>query len=208
MTTPKDQTTIGGSTAPRRATRVWAGLTALLALFALWACYPYPHRQSPYPPPGARVTPLPAPSTQVYFYPKMGQSNDQQSRDHYECYNWAITQTGFDPGQSAIPREERVRIVPMPPPGHDTATLAIAGAVLGALIGGRRHAVGGAIIGGTTGAIAGAASDSARAEAAQRQQEAYATQADRARMAQLEAQSATFRRAMSACLEGRGYTVR
>ena len=74
--------------------------------------------------------------TQVYFYPKAGQTNEQQSRDQYDCYNWAIKQTGFDPGQSAIPKDDRVRVVPMPPPGHDTATLAIAGAVLGALIGG------------------------------------------------------------------------
>jgi hypothetical protein len=94
----------------------------------------------------------------------------------------------------------------MPPPGHDTATLAIAGAVLGALIGGPRHAVGGALIGASGGAIAGAASDSARMEAARQQEEAYASR-DRAREAQLETKAFGFRRAMSACLEGRGYSV-
>ena len=53
---------------------------------------------------GPKCSPSPrAPITQVYFYPKAGQSTEQQSRDHYECYNWAMQQTGFDPSQSSIP---------------------------------------------------------------------------------------------------------
>ena len=138
----------------------WPAL--ILGVLALAACYPVPYRTvEPSEPTVIRETPI-APLTQLYFYPKEDQSTEQQSRDHYECYNWAVKQTGFDPGQSEIPNNQRVRIVPMPPPGHDTATLAIAGAVLGALIGGPRHAVEGALIGGSSGAIAGAASDSAR----------------------------------------------
>jgi outer membrane lipoprotein SlyB len=147
------------------------------------------------------------PSTQVYFYPKAGQTDGQQSRDHYECYNWAVKQTGFDPGQSSIPTDQRVRVVPMPPPGHDTATLAIAGAVLGALIGGPRYAGQGALIGAAGGAITGAASDAARQESA-RQMEALYDEQDRRRNAQLAEKVLLFRRAMSACLEGSGYSVR
>jgi len=147
------------------------------------------------------------PLTQVYFYPKEGQTAEQQSRDHYECYTWAVKQTGFDPGQSAIPTDQRVRVVPMPPPGHDTATLAVAGAVLGALIGGPRHALGGALIGASGGIIAGAASDSARQESARQREEAYAAQ-DLARNTELAEKAFAFRQAMSACLEGRGYSVR
>jgi hypothetical protein len=156
--------------------------------------------------PGETAAAPKVPPTQVYFYPKAGQTTEQQSRDHYDCYNWAVQQTGFDPGQSAIPTDQRVRVVPMPPPGHDTATLAVAGAVLGALIGGPRHAVGGALIGASGGAIAGAASDSARVESARQQEEVYAAQ-DRARDARLDEKAFGFRRAMSACLEGRGYSV-
>ncbi|MBN2439450.1 MAG: glycine zipper family protein, partial [Deltaproteobacteria bacterium] len=59
----------------------------------------------------------------------------------------------------------------------------------------------------TGGMIAGAASDSARAEIARQQEEAYAAQ-NRAGNARLAEKAADFRRAMSACLEGRGYTVR
>jgi outer membrane lipoprotein SlyB len=184
---------------------VW--LILLLAVFVLVACYPAPYRTvSSYQPEVASESPR-VPLTQLYFYPKEGQTNEQQSRDHYECYNWAVKQTGFDPGQSEIPTNQRVRVVPMPPPGHDTATLAIAGAVLGALIGGPRHAVGGALIGASSGAIAGAASDAARMESARQQEEAYAAR-NEARDTQLAAKAHGFRRAMSACMEGRGYSVR
>ena len=187
--------------------RTCAWLLLIFSVLALVACYPAPYRTgSSYEPKEARESPM-VPLTQLYFYPKEGQTNEQQSRDHYECYNWAVKQTGFDPGQSEIPTNQRVRVVPMPPPGHDTATLAIAGAVLGALIGGPRHAVGGALIGASSGAIAGAASDSARLESARQQEEAYAAR-DEARDTQLEAKARGFRRAMSACMEGRGYSVR
>jgi hypothetical protein len=156
--------------------------------------------------PGDTGGSLRAPITQVYFYPKAGQTTEQQSRDHYECYNWAMKQTGFDPSQSSIPPEQRVRVVPMPPPGHDTAVLAITGAVLGALIAGPRHAAGGALIGAAGGAIAGAASDSSRQQTARQLEEAYSNR-DRALDDQYEGRALTFRRAMSACLEGRGYSV-
>jgi hypothetical protein len=188
----------------KSGTLVWFPL--FLAVLVLSACYPAPYRPVPRPMPRESAVSQQVPSTQVYFYPKAGQSTEQQSRDHYDCYNWAVQQTGFDPGQSAIPTDQRVRVVPMPPPGHDTATLAIAGAVLGALIGGPRHAVGGALIGASGGAIAGAASDSARMESARQQEEAYAAR-DRVRDARLDEKASVFRRAMSACLEGRGYSV-
>jgi hypothetical protein len=199
--------TAGKKTAAHGAGKAPVWILLLSTVFALSACYPAPYQVSPTPVPAAASAPKP-PATQVYFYPKAGQSTEQQSRDHFECYNWAIKQTGFDPGQSAIPENNRVRVVPMPPPGYDTATLAIAGAVLGALIGGHHHAAQGALVGAAGGAIAGAASDTARMESARQQEEAYAAAQDRSRDAQLEAKAFGFRRAMSACLEGRGYTVR
>lgn len=176
----------------------------VIAAFSLSSCYYVPYQEGTRT---ATAVEAPPPLTQLYFYPKMGQTQEQQSRDHYECYNWAVKQTGFDPGQSAIPKEERVRVVPMPPPGHDTATLAIAGAVLGALIGGPRHAGPGALIGATGGAILGAASDASRTETARQLEDSYARQ-DQARDAQLARKALDFRRAMSACMEGRGYSVR
>lgn len=186
-------------------TYVW--LLLFLALLLLSACYNRPYRTVSRSESEVTYDKPRVPMTQVYFYPKEGQTAEQQSRDHYDCYNWAVKQTGFDPGQSAIPDDQRIRVVPMPPPGHDTATMAIAGAVIGALIGGPRHALGGAVIGASGGAMMGAASDVARQESARRQEEAYAAR-DRERETQLNEKALGFRRAMSACLEGRGYSVR
>jgi hypothetical protein len=198
--------TAGEDRRERRMSGALVWISLFLAVLFVSACYPAPYRPIPRSMPGETAAPPQAPPTQVYFYPKAGQTTEQQSRDHYDCYNWAVQQTGFDPGRSAIPTDQRVRVVPMPPPGHDTATLAVAGAVLGALIGGPRHALGGALIGASGGAIAGAASDSARMESARQQEEAYAAQ-DRARGTRVDEKAFGFRRAMSACLEGRGYSV-
>ncbi len=144
---------------------------------------------------------------QIYFYAKEGQSTEQQSRDHYECYNWAVEQTNFDPSQSPLPTEERIKVVPVPPPGHDTLKMSIVGAVMGALIAGPRHAANGAIIGATGGALAGAASDASRMEYARQQEDAYAAR-NRTANSQAKRKAYEFQRAMSACLEGRGYSVR
>jgi outer membrane lipoprotein SlyB len=181
-----------------------AGLRLLLffLILALASCYPAYNRDVSVARPSPR-----APMTQVYFYPVKGQTSEQQSRDHYECYNWAIQQTGFDPSQSSIPPERRVKVVPMPPPGHDTAVLAIAGAVLGALIAGPRHAGAGALIGAGSGAVVGATSDASRQQYAEQMDEAY-NRHDQALDVRYEQQANDFRRAMGACLEGRGYRVK
>jgi hypothetical protein len=33
----------------------------------------------------------------VYVYPRNGQSEEQTSQDRFECHQWAVSQTGFDP---------------------------------------------------------------------------------------------------------------
>lgn len=35
--------------------------------------------------------------TDLMAYPKSGQSAEQQSKDKFECHQWAVGQTGFDP---------------------------------------------------------------------------------------------------------------
>jgi len=176
----------------------------LSVILLLSSCYYYPHEQVvTQPAQDENITAI----TQIYFYPNKGQSTEQQSRDHYACYNWAVDQTGFDPSVSSIVPEQRVRVVPMPPPGQDTIIMSIAGAVLGALIGGPHHAAQGALIGAAGGAMAGAASDISRQESARQLEEAYAN-SNQARDVHKEKKALEFRRAMSACLEGRGYTVR
>jgi hypothetical protein len=35
--------------------------------------------------------------TDLMAYPKNGQSAEQQAKDKFECHQWAVSQTGFDP---------------------------------------------------------------------------------------------------------------
>ena len=156
----------------------------------------------PVPPP-----PPPAPNTQVYAYPQQGQTPEQTDRDRYDCHEWAVKQTGFDPSAPGTPPHDRVVVASGPPPGTNTAIGAVAGALLGAVIAGPRDAGFGAVAGGITGAAIGSTGDAANAEA-QRDQ-VRAIRAQDARQAAIIDQKATnYRRAISACLEGRGYTVK
>jgi hypothetical protein len=36
----------------------------------------------------------------IYVYPRNGQSDEQTSNDRFECHKWAVSQTGFDPTRS------------------------------------------------------------------------------------------------------------
>lgn len=49
-------------------------------------------------PPAARATGS-GNWTDLFAYPKGGQSPEQQLRDREECHSWAVTQTGFDPSK-------------------------------------------------------------------------------------------------------------
>lgn len=40
-----------------------------------------------------------APPKDFFVYPRNGQSEEQQSQDRFECHQWAVTQTGFDPSE-------------------------------------------------------------------------------------------------------------
>jgi hypothetical protein len=46
------------------------------------------------PPPGSAQAPA---SGQTYNYPKNGQTDEQQASDRYQCHQWAVSQSGYDP---------------------------------------------------------------------------------------------------------------
>jgi outer membrane lipoprotein SlyB len=94
----------------------------------------------------------------------------------------------------------------MPEPGHDIALGAVTGAMLGAAVSRPRDAGTGAVIGAIGGAMVGAASDASRIEQADRVQMRY-DRTDVQRASQIERRAQDYRRAMAACLEGRGYMV-
>ena len=153
------------------------------------------------PPP--RVVAVPAPPPQrVFVYPANGQSAEQTDRDRYECHVWAVQQTGVDPSRADASPYERVVVQPANPPGSGTVAGLIGGAILGSIIAGPRDAGAGAIIGGATGAIVGSASD-ANAQAQARQTQYQVNQSAAAGRARAD----SYRRALGACLQGRGYTV-
>ncbi|HEV2443233.1 MAG TPA: glycine zipper 2TM domain-containing protein [Steroidobacteraceae bacterium] len=183
------------------ALRGIAGMAALSALaLGLAGCATTPPAPPP-PPPAAYAGP--PPNTTVYAYPQNGQSADQQSRDRYECSLWAVHQTGFDPSAPNVPPEYRV-VASGPPPGTGTAIGAIAGAVIGAAISPRWDRGAGAVFGGLTGAMIGSASDAQRAQ--QNQMEMTAQEQQQA--AAMSQKAFDYRRALSACLSGRGYSVK
>lgn len=174
-------------------------LTALAALaLGVAGCVTAPPPQPP--PPMAYAPPV---NTTVYAYPQNGQSPDQQSRDRYECSVWAVHQTGFDPSAPTVPAQYRV-VASGPPPGTGTAVGAIAGAVIGAAISPRWDRGAGAVFGGLTGAMIGSASDAQRAQQDQMQM----TVAQQEQAAAMAHKAADYRRALSACLQGRGYSVK
>ena len=48
--------------------------------------------------PGPRYgAPPPVQGTEIYAYPRNGQSPDQQARDKFECHQWARQQSNYDP---------------------------------------------------------------------------------------------------------------
>ena len=177
-------------------------LMTLLTVIMLSSCS---HSSAQYDESLSTQVPQPPP-TQIFFYPNKGQDAHQQDRDRYECYLWAVNQTGFDPSIPQLAPHQKVEVVPNPPIGYDTATGAITGAVLGAIVSSPYNEAEGAAIGAVTGALFGAVSDSARQGQAQRLQDQYNQQEIR-KIARKEKQAENYRRAMAACLRGRGYSV-
>jgi hypothetical protein len=144
-----------------------------------------------------------APPQRVFFYPERAQTAEQQDRDRYECYNWAVRETGFDPSRRPLVREQRQAVVPAPS-GATTFGAAVVGAVLGAAVSGPGNAGKGAIVGGVAGGMLGAAAESSAQADAEQYNEAAARRNDR----RYGHEMTDYRRAMSACLEGRGYSVK
>lgn len=182
-------------------------LIAMVPLTMLGACTSSPPRRT-VERVSLPVAPAPIAAPKLYAYPTSGQNAEQQDRDRFECHQWAVKQTNYDPGYARHVPRERVEVVPVPQPGTHTAVGAVTGAVVGAAVASRHHTAEGAVIGAVAGAALGAVSDATRQEEAAQLQERYERRQDIQSTARSERQAQDFRRAMSACLEGRGYSVR
>lgn len=154
-----------------------------------------------------QVAPPPAPAqqAQVYVYPASGQDDWQLNRDRYECHRWAVRQSGFDPSLPGLPPQQRVEVVRTgPPPGSQVAAGAVTGAVIGAAVSNPWDRGEGALVGAAAGAMLGAAVESSQQQRITAAQSAY----EQASIAEQERRAGDYRRAISACLDGRGYSVR
>ena len=175
-----------------------AVFTAITASALLGGCAYAPEFDEPAP------VASPVNLTKVYFYPAQGQSEAQQDRDRYDCYVWATDETGFDPARQIAPREARATVVPARSPGETVAAAAAVGAVIGAVAADRGDGAQGAVVGAMAGTVVGAVAANAEASEAR----AVAERNNSRGVGRHEREAAEYRRAMSACLEGRGYSVR
>ena len=179
----------------RAATLLAAGLMAACASPPLVRDYP------------SRVPPAAIEPAPPAIYPARGQDARQLARDRFECYGWAVQQSGFDPARSLVRLPQpAVRVEADPPAGVGTAAGVLTGAAIGAAVSGRHHSGEAAAVGAVLGGIVGAASDSARAAEARRIESELNRQSARDNM--LDARGQAYQRAFAACLEGRGYTVK
>lgn len=142
----------------------------------------------------------------VYVFPAKNQTSQQQSSDEGTCFGWAKSQTGIDP----------MAIKPQPASQASTSTAsagagapargAVGGTATGAAVGAIAGDAGkGAAIGATTGIVAGVAQKRRAQQQAAAQQQQAASQAAQASVAD---QKASYNKAFSACMEGKGYTVK
>jgi hypothetical protein len=145
----------------------------------------------------------------LYVFPAKNQTAAQQSTDESSCYGWAKTQSGIDPAHVTPQQPAQQASAPPQSSGGHTVRGAAKGAAAGAAIGAVTGDAGeGAAVGATAGAISGVAQKrrAKKQEAAQQQQaDAAAQQQAQASIAQ---QMASYNKAFSACMEGKGYTVK
>jgi hypothetical protein len=131
--------------------------------------------------------------------PQRGQSADQARRDRYECHNWAVEQTGETPiAASAREPEEQAREEQK---HAERVGRVVNGAAIGAGLGGlvratqNENPANGILAGAAVGAAIGAASGRAKErKEAKAEAEAVPVPSD-------------YLRALTACMQGRGYTV-
>jgi len=150
----------------------------------------------------------------LIIYPSKGQSQQQLSRDRYECHTWAVQQTGYDPSNPQMAQSNVPAAAPPPraeaPQGgllRGGARGAALGAVGGAIAG---NAGKGAAIGAATGALFGAfrrRDQRRRQSSAQQQYQQQQQQAQQQRNQAANQRRNGYNRAMTACLTGRGYSV-
>jgi len=151
-----------------------------------------------------------AASDTLYIYPAGGQSDAQLAKDRYQCYRWAVDNTGVDPNTMIMPQSGQtvVRNENAGSGAKGTLVGTLAGAALGNAVNGHTEGtVHGAIIGATLGSVIG--SEKERQGSIKARQEAQAIAANRSQdKLYYRDRMNSYNRAFSACMEARNYSVR
>ena len=138
----------------------------------------------------------------IYIYPAKGRDKNKQDEDRYDCHSWAVSQTGFDPSNPQMRAPSPGVSQQYGPSQRHVVKGGARGAALGAVGGAITGNAGkGAAAGAPMGGLAGGFRrvDETRQHASQQQTDAQFSQQN---------QQMAYQRAMAACLEGRGYTVK
>lgn len=137
----------------------------------------------------------------LFVYPSSDQEPDQQRTDEQECYTWASETTGINPRQPPSSQ------APVSAPQEDTAQAAASTAA--------RSAARNVLIANATdndwedAAALGLVFGSSRgARNARRRNEQAQSEAVAEQQAASQQEVQQFKNAFSACIEGRGYTIR
>ncbi len=134
----------------------------------------------------------------VYVFPASNQTPGQQEKDEAECYSWAVKQSGYDPINPTTVQAKQVDQGPDGSAVRGSAGGAAVGAAIGAISG---DAGKGAAIGAISGAVLG----HRRGRIEKSMEQGHANQqAAETNKNLLDG----FVKAYTACLEGKGYTVK
>jgi hypothetical protein len=148
----------------------------------------------------------------IYVFPEKGQDAKQQSEDEAACYQWAVTNSGTDPfaaqqQQAATAQQAQAAQQQAAQAGKGSGVKgAVGGAAVGALIGeiADDDAGKGAAYGAAVGVVAGRRRG--RQQQAQAQQQVQAQ--EQSQQAATQAQIDGFKKAFSACMEGKQYIAK
>lgn len=137
----------------------------------------------------------------LFVYPAKGQTSQQEEKDKFECNQWAVKQTGFNPMDAPT--------ATAPPPPEQRAR---GGLLRGGAFGAGLGAVGGAIAGdagkgAAIGALAGGVLGGVRRHEQVRDNQAAQENWAQNQAASYEQRRGQWRNAYKTCLSGRGYTV-
>lgn len=133
----------------------------------------------------------------LYVYPAKGQTTDQQNTDESDCYTWAVQQSGYDPINPTSVQAQQVQSNAPASTVKGSAGGAAVGAAIGAISG---NAGEGAAIGAISGAVLGHRRGKMEQSAEQGQANQQAAQTNQNLVD-------GFKKAYTACLQAKGYTV-